>query len=250
MSTLTDFQDRFLSALLDPNAQHAASYGSGLSVYQNTVMKGLVDVLRANYPTVERLAGEEWFQAAALSYVRNHLPQQAPLALYGAEFSGFIRASSTLEGGPCLADVAHIDRCWTEAYFAADAPDLQAVQLADLPAETLSAMQLALHPATRICSVEHSAFTIWLNNRPPATPPDELEIADVPEYLLLTRVQNEVRATRLEQADHQFIEMLGRGTTLGEAALALLQGDAMLDLAAMLARAIGAGAFKAVVTRS
>ena len=250
MSTLTEFHDQFLSALLDPDALHAVSYGPGLSVYQNTVMKGLVDVLRANYPTVECLTGEEWFQAAALSYARTHLPQQAPLALYGTGFSGFLSQSPAIDAVPYLAGVANIDRCWTETHFAADASDLKATQLADLPAETLSGMQLVLHPATRICSVGHSAFTIWLNNRPPATPPHELEIADEPEYLMLTRVQDEVRASRLEQVEYQFIELLGKGATLGEVALALLESDAQLDVAAMLARAIGAGAFKAAVTSS
>ena len=44
----------------------------GFAVYRNTVLKGCIDALQANYPTVARLVGDEWFRAAAGRYVRAH----------------------------------------------------------------------------------------------------------------------------------------------------------------------------------
>jgi hypothetical protein len=49
MSALREFQHSFAGALLDSHAAHAP-FGAGFSVYRNTVMKGLLDVLRANFP--------------------------------------------------------------------------------------------------------------------------------------------------------------------------------------------------------
>jgi hypothetical protein len=206
-------------------------------------MKGLVDVLRANYPTVERLVGDEWFQSAALAYARGNLPQQAPLALYGADFAEFMQQSPVSNELPYLAAVARIDRYWTEAHFAADAPALRAAQLALVAAMELPAMQLRLHPATRLACVPHSAFSIWQHNRPPATPPVELLITEVTEYVLITRAQGEVMVAQIEFADHAFLTQLQAGATLGAAALAVLEQQSTADIAAILARAIAAGVF-------
>jgi hypothetical protein len=52
---------------VDPN--HAADAAARFKVYRNTVLKGCVDALAANFPTVLRLVGEDWFRAAALIHV-------------------------------------------------------------------------------------------------------------------------------------------------------------------------------------
>ena len=41
----------------------------GIAVYRNTSIKGRIDALEANYPTVSRLVGTEWFRAAAREFV-------------------------------------------------------------------------------------------------------------------------------------------------------------------------------------
>lgn len=74
MSTrLADFQDRFAQALFgaeedaDPEVASLARQ-PGFAVYRNTVIKGRIDALQANYPSVTRLVGEAWFRAAAAIY--------------------------------------------------------------------------------------------------------------------------------------------------------------------------------------
>ncbi|MGD9843444.1 MAG: putative DNA-binding domain-containing protein [Steroidobacteraceae bacterium] len=244
MLALAEFQQQFIAALLEPQAEQASAYGVGFSVYQNTVMKGLVDVLRANYPTVERLVGDAWFLSAALYYARDNLPEQAPLAMYGASFPDFFQQSVVTNNLPYLADVARIDRYWTEAHFAVDAPLLDAAKLQRFPPAQLATLCLQLHPAVRLGCVQHSALTIWLHNRPPAVPPAELLIQDETEYLLISRGQGEVKVSTLAHSEYEFFLQLQLGVSLGDAAVATLEVNANADIAGMLSRAIAANVFK------
>lgn len=239
MPALREFQRDFAQALLRPNAQARVQFGAELAVYQNTVAKGLVDVLRANFPTVVRLVGDEWFDAAALQYAHEYLPDQPALALYGAAFPKFLKTEQL----PYLSAVASLDRFWSEAHFAADAPTLQARQLAVLSPQALSEQQLQLHPAARCMRCPHSAVTIWRANRPPAIPPEALEVADADEAVLITRPQGQVHIEPLSLAGHEFLLRLQASDTLGEAANMLLATDTSIDVAALLAMLLNAGAF-------
>ena len=62
---LETFQDGFANALLalEPSVDCAPELAylvaqPGFAVYRNTVMKGCIDALQANYPAVARLVGE------------------------------------------------------------------------------------------------------------------------------------------------------------------------------------------------
>ena len=132
-TALARFQDDFARALLDP-AQPAPP---AFAVYRNTVMKGCIDALQANYPAVAKLVGEEWFRAAAAVYVRDHLPRTPMLLEYGAGFADFLARFEPAAELPYLPAVARLDRFWTEAHAAADEPPLDARALAGAGPGTL-----------------------------------------------------------------------------------------------------------------
>ena len=88
-SELSRFQNGFVQALLAPHDNNddtphflqALIEQPGFSVYRNTVMKGCIDALQANYPTVLRMVGEEWFRAVAALHVRKRPPSDTRLQL-------------------------------------------------------------------------------------------------------------------------------------------------------------------------
>jgi hypothetical protein len=82
---LARFQDRLVRTLLNPELPAPPAF----AVYRNTVMKGCIDALQANYPAVARLVGEEWFRAAAAVYARANPPRVPMLAEYGEGFASF-----------------------------------------------------------------------------------------------------------------------------------------------------------------
>jgi hypothetical protein len=244
MPALAEFQSHFAAALLDPQVPFTDRLGVGLAVYQNTVAKGLIDALRANYPTVERLVGTEWFDSVARLYAHEHLPTEPCLALYGDAFALFLKQFSSLEELPYVVPVAQLDRLWIEAHFAADdVGPLPAAELNALTSEQLQTVRLQLHPAMRFAWVPHSAATIWQNHRPPATPPDALQVDNEDEGILITRPAGAIRITRLTAAEFHFLQLIDAGELLSDAAVSVLDQYPDADLAAMLASLITAGSF-------
>ena len=95
---------------------------SRLRVYRNGFLKACIEALRASYPSVERLVGEERFPALARPYVEAHPPRAAGLVEYGEDFPRFIEDARDTHRLDWLASFAALDRAWSEVCFAED-PD-------------------------------------------------------------------------------------------------------------------------------
>lgn len=241
MSSLAEFQEQLFAAVL-----HAESMPlhdtTGLRVYQNTVMHGLVDVLRAAYPSVERLTGLEWFVETARGYVHAHPPATAPLSLYGADFPAHVHQCA-VAGMPFLKGVAELDRLWSEAHFAADTRVLDAQQLQALLPQQLASLHLTLHPAARLARLSHGAVTLWLAHRPPAEPPAQMCMDDVEEAVLFTRPHGQVQVEHLLPHEHEFVAALASGQTLAQATQLLWLQRREAEVAGLFARLLLAGCF-------
>jgi hypothetical protein len=239
------FQDAFAAALLDPEARDpwvtGLSAQPGFAVYRNTVMKGCIDALQANYPAVARLVGEEWFRAAAAIHVRAKPPRSAVMLEYGAGFARFLETFGPAAELPYLPDVARLDRFWTEAHVAADDEALAPGSVARLTPQELERAHLRLHPAARWqWFASQPIFTIWQCNRE-CTGGHEIEWQG--EAALLTRPNGAVEARRVDAGACAFLDACTADATLAEAALAALAVDASIDLARLMATLLDAGAF-------
>ena len=167
------FQDAFAEALFvgatvqpacSPIARLAAQ--PGFAVYRNTVMRGCIDALQANYPAVERLVGTEWFRAAAAVYVPTHRPRRPSLLDYGEDYARFLDTFEPAAELPYLAGVARVDRFWTHAHGASEAQMLAPAAITGMAPEQLASAVLVVHPAARWAwFAEHPIATIWSRNR-------------------------------------------------------------------------------------
>jgi hypothetical protein len=244
MRELHAFQQTFDRALLEhssPPDEALRSMDVALAIHRNTAMKGLVDALAANYPTVSQLVGEDWFKACAIEYVRRHPARSPVLALYGDDFPAFLGAFGPATELPYLSEVARIDRMWIEALMAPDATTLVSSSLASLHSDALAELRMALHPATRFAWVRHSAATIWIHHR--TTRSEALRIADSEEGILLTRQHGLIEYSLLGCGGSEFLRCLRDGAPLRTAAETALRTDADTDVAGVLAQSIVAGAF-------
>lgn len=244
--TLTQFQDALANALFGetPSDERVASMAAqpGFMVYRNTVFKGAVDALQANFPTVTRLVGEQWFRAAAAAYVRKSPPADARLVYYGAGFPAFLAAQETACALPYLADVARLDRLWVEAHVAPDDALADAAAIAALSAEYLERAVLRPHAAARWVWFETMpAFTIWRANREESEVPEDLIWQA--EGALLTRPRGEVIWRPLSAAGCAFLDACAEGQPFESAAQRVLERLANVDFGAMLGDLLLAGAF-------
>jgi hypothetical protein len=237
------FHDAFIAALRSGDAGPP-----GLAVYRNTGPKACVDALRASYPAVERLVGRAWFDAAAVVHARESPPRHPRLVEYGEAFPAFLAGFVPARAMPWLAEVARIDRMWTEAHVAADAPVLDPCWLAARAPRALARLVLEPHPSARWAWFDGCpAYTIWRRNRSVDAPQ---AAAFEPEWkaegALLVRPAMEVRSLALDAADFAFIERCAAGDALPDCAAAALAADPQAQLAPLLARLLSAGTFRSV----
>jgi hypothetical protein len=242
------FQDAFAQALFapeavtDPAVRRLAAQPA-FAVYRNTVMKGCIDALEANFPAVARLVGSEWFRAAAALHVAQSPPRDGRLLHYGDGFAGFLQHFEPAAELPYLPDVARLDALWREVHAAKDAPLLDPAWLARHAPEQLAALVLRPHPATRWAWFdEQPIYSIWARNRSDGGDGDE-ELAWRAEGALLTRPADAVTWRPIGQAGCAFLDVCAAGLPLGEAAEQALALDADCDLTALLETLLRAGAF-------
>jgi hypothetical protein len=254
------FQDGFAAAVIAPAVPAGGAYDvppeiarlvaqPGFAVYRNTVLKGCIDALQANYPAVSRLVGDEWFRAAAAIYARANLPRQPSLLDYGSDFAAFLAAFEPAAELPYLPGVARLDRFWTEAHIACDEIPVAAAAVANCPVAELARIVLHPHASARwawfddapICSIWERNHTAESSVHDAASQVPDLEWGA--EGVLFTRPRGAVLWIPLGKAGCVFLDACAAGGTLAAAATAALDADPQADLAALMAHTLEAGAF-------
>tara|TARA_R110002012_G_scaffold262978_5_gene445466 strand:+ start:10552 stop:11322 length:771 start_codon:yes stop_codon:yes gene_type:complete len=243
------FHDAFEAALggdspaLDAWLGVDAPSRAGLSVYRNTVAKGRVDALAGLYPTVVRLVGEAWFRDAALIFARAQRPVSPVLDDYGTEFPDWLEAFPPAQVMAFLAPVARLDRAWSQAHRAVDAPVLLPDAVSGVAAATLFAARATLHPSLQLFWFDWTVPTIWLANRPDVEPGQAISWEESPEGIMLLRPAMTVTHRRLTWPEWGFLDACRRGLTLGEAAAVVFRHEPSSDLSTLFAGLLTSGAF-------
>ncbi|MDF3934274.1 HvfC/BufC N-terminal domain-containing protein, partial [Pseudomonas citronellolis] len=242
--SLADFQDAFVDALYRRPTDEPRGLAAlpGFAVYRNTVFKGCVDALRDNFPSVERLVGADWFDAAAARYARQTPPDDARLILYGATFADFLADFEPARALPYLADVARLDYLWLEA-FGADRED--ALALADLAG--LDAAELATRTLRPRVGVRwrwfpgQPIYSLWRYNREGVALPETLPWHG--EGALLVGGPRGVTWQPLDAGACAFLDACAAGADLDRASALALETQADLDFTALLGRLLAAAVF-------
>jgi hypothetical protein len=137
--------------LIGPDGQPSATR---FAVYRNNVVLGLIDALKAAFPVVCALVGEDFFAAMARAHAVETPPASPVMHDYGADFPAFIARFAPAASLPYLADVARLEWAWVEAYHAAEAWPLS-------PASIARVKQAAI-PARGCCSILGAAGALGL----------------------------------------------------------------------------------------
>jgi hypothetical protein len=250
--SLAEIQASFGAALLDPGrpvppdvvGRHGTADAKRFAVYRNNVMVGLVDALQARFPVTCRLVGEQFFRAMARVYAGVRQPGTPFLMLYGDGFPDFIAGFEPAASVPYLADVARLERAWSEAYHAPEASPLPVAALASERPGGLARSQLQLHPSLRLLRSEYPVATIWSAHQTSdnVVPPQIWEAEDV----LIVRPQAEVMVHRLPPDGYDFISALAAGSSIEDAAHAVAKRRNSFDVGRHLAGLAGLGAVIAI----
>lgn len=227
MSDLALLQREFIAALYaeEPPADPR------LAIHHGNARANWRAALAAAHPTVRRLVGDAFFDAACDRYAREHPSRSGDLAAFGAELPGFLERYAPAAGLPYLPDSARLDWALHQSFHAADGGPLDFAALARVPREHYGRLRLTLHPAARLLKSAYPVVAIWEANRPDRDgTTDRLEGADC---VLVTREEFEPRPRVVPAADWDVLALLQAGATLGEAC------DALGDRAALLTDVLG-----------
>jgi hypothetical protein len=247
MRTSTDgavfagLQARFSRALLErADAPAGLKRSDRFNIHRDNVFAGLVRVLRAHFPVVLRLVGEDFFQGAAREFIVTHPPASPVLLEFGAAFPEFLERFEPAEAVPYLGGIARLEWLRHTAYHAADLDPLTAEALARVPPENAAGLTFQFHPSAGLIASPYPIVGIWETN---AFDEQVRSVAGVAgEAALIVRPEFEARVLRLDPGEYVFAAALARGSTLAAAA-AQAQAQAGFALAPALARLIRAGAF-------
>src|SRR5262249_24740745 len=96
---LHERQRGFAAALLDPSlavppdlvGPDGQPCPKRFAVYRNNIVVGLIEALRANFPAVCRIVGEEFFRVMARAHITSEPPHSPILLAYDAGFPKFPR---------------------------------------------------------------------------------------------------------------------------------------------------------------
>ncbi|MDN5926024.1 MAG: putative DNA-binding domain-containing protein [Hyphomicrobiales bacterium] len=249
MPSLADRLSGFADALFDPTlAVPPGLVGPDgepsprrFAVYRNNVVVGLVEALKANHPAVCRIVGEEFFDAMARAFVVSG-PSASPILLdYGAGFADFIAEFQPVADVPYLADVARIERAWTEAYHAPEAIAMTPEALAAIPEDQIAGLTFSLHPSLRMVWSRFPALTIWRMNIGDGIPAP-VDLTAGGEDALLIRPAADVEIRAMPPGGYEFVEALKQRQSLTGAMRTALGADPRFDLSGNLRELIAAGA--------
>ncbi len=255
-------QARFATAILDPEVPPPAGLaapdgrpaGKRFDVYRNNVIVSLSEALKAGFPVICRLVGDEFFQAMAGIYVRAHLPKSPIMSQFGGEFPGFLAEFEPVAQLPYLPDIARLELALRQSYHAADAPPLAPETLQALPPETLLSARFAFAPAMRLLRSEWPVHAIWQANAQggpagSAGQQDGTGKPSGPEDVLICRPGFDPEPRLLPAGGAAFITAALAGNPLEAALDKATQEAGAFDLAATLGLLLAGGCLTRIIIK-
>lgn len=206
-------------------------------VYRNGYLKTCTDSLKASYPVVCAMVGEDYFRGLARAYVEENPPTTGTLVGYGSDFAAFLRARPDAQDLPYLADSAAIDAAWLASFFAADGMPLSATDVEQMGARgvDVATVGVVLTPPTQRIELRHQIADVWAEIRDRGRLDHKVSVEAKDNQVMLWRLQGQIHIRQLDVGEAAFLAAVEQGTTLAAAADAAFVVDPEFDLAATFA---------------
>ncbi|MBV9889794.1 MAG: putative DNA-binding domain-containing protein, partial [Rhizobacter sp.] len=230
-----EIRSPFVRSILERSVPSLQSWpDAALHAPRNALLRGAIDALAANVPSLHRLLGSGAFDEVAAAFVRAQQPRPDRLLSHGTGLPEFLASYPSLVEHDYLPGVAALDLAWIESHLAAEAPVLRTEDVFALTAEQLLHGRLVVHPATRWLTFAVPAFTIWRRQR-------EERLLEEPlawrgESALLVRARGRVDWCAIELGEAEFLAACAAGRSCNDALESVLAGECGFDLAVSLPR--------------
>ncbi|RQO59966.1 DUF2063 domain-containing protein [Paucibacter sp. KBW04] len=227
MNTLQVQQQTMRLCLQGADAQQALSLAQtllqdqaapGLRAYREAYRARLLAALRDNYTVLQRLMGDEDFDALALAFLQAQPSQQPSIRWFGEGLAEFMAGPLYAEAlaHPALIDCARMDWALRAAFDGPHAPSFTAERLRELAPEQWAGLTLTLQPTVQLLPMTWAIEPGWRLLR--AWEPESGEDApDLPEpqaldhVLLIWRQGLETRWRSLDSLEASLLRAVAAG---------------------------------------
>jgi hypothetical protein len=250
MPTLLELQTGFLEAILDasPARVSDAIVADGrqaarrLAVYANNSEAGYLAALRASFPAIHRLVGDDCFTQCAREFRRGNPSRCGDLHPAGAAFPSYWAARHAEDRFRYLGDVARLEWLYQESQTAGEHAALDVLRLAAVPADAYDDLLFHLHPSARLFASPFPAVAIWEANVGSDAEPQIIDLDRGGDRVLMVRSGNGVTFRPLGIGAYVFLEAIARGRPFAAAIADAADGDPGFDAAAALPALVQLGA--------
>lgn len=238
MQNLHALETWMLSVITDPAGVADASHvihesddwpaPDRMHVYWNAYFARLLECLRSEFPTLHSVLGDDAFDELARGYLEAHPPQSYTLSQLGATFSHYLaatrppRVDDAPDWADFLIDLAAYEWTLSEVFDGPGSEGLaafSAAEIATVPADRWLECTFVIAPCLKLRSYR---FPVHLSHA--AVRSGETLAMPRPEasHVAVTRRNYIVRHHALGRDEFRLLELLGSGTSLGDALNALL----------------------------
>jgi len=258
---LNEFQEKFTDLMLghpaaldQPPAALAALFHhpedklpARLKIYRNNIVGSLCDVMLASFPVIGKLTGEEFLTGMTRSFILQNPPQAGCLNTYGRGFPEFIEGFEPAKPLPYLADIARMEIALNDSYYAKDHTALSPDELATVPPEKLSDLNLRVNEHIHILRSDYPLQAIrefCLSENQDET----LNIDQGGGHWLIYRAQLNSHLEPITAAEYACLKALIDGASLGEAVQSALDDQQDFDFQSFLQKHLSLETFSLLDT--
>lgn len=239
MDNLLTLQTAFQAHLLDTNEHHI--YQSIISttkmpaqkrmtIYSHAYSARLIEALAESYPMLFLYLGSDLFNQLALEYVKAYPSYYRSIRWFGDKFNAFLKNHPQYQQYLYLSELATLEWTMGTVFDAPTATVLTLPELAQMPPEAWSEMQLQAHPTVRRVDLSWNTIQIW-QALSQDKQPDEPVQHDFPIPWILWRKEFINQFCSLSTANAWAIDAVLQGSNFGEICMGLTQWQAEENVA-------------------
>lgn len=250
-SGLAATQENFAAALFDGSqVDQALLLFKGehsrhrLALYRGNQFSMWETALKAAYPVVHMLVGDEFFGGLSRAFGIAEPSSSPDLNEFGAGFADFLQDFPHVAGYPYFPDMARLEWALHRAHYADSAQSVPSSSVLELPPEVLANARLQLHPACTLFASEWSVVPIWRAHQD-----DDVcfpQRVDEASHALIMRPHWTAAVMPLEPASYAALAHLADGGDLGTALRTAETTDTDFDAHGHLRQWLDAGLFTRV----
>jgi len=159
---ITQVQEQMQSAItLGAPPPDLTGNARGLQVYRTAWRARLIEALRANYPVLHRVLGDEAFESLADRYLSAHPSQNRSIRWLGDRLPAYLAAHPDAVSHPAVVDLVRFEWAICLAFDAADFTPLAFETLASTAPEQWPDLTFRLQPGYALVPLSWAVAPIW-----------------------------------------------------------------------------------------